>query len=106
MNRVTEFLEEPEAELPQGDYWVIYGDAGMFYVSPETACRVAARLDGWWAPRWVTFADVAGSRVRLRCSDVVAIYESTELQRTRERAFHRARRLEEKSDRRPWEDED
>jgi hypothetical protein len=106
MNRLKELREEPEEERGQGDFWVVYGEAGMFYVSAETAREVARRLERWWVPRWVTFVDIAGSRVRIRGRDVQAVYESTELQRTRERSFHRARRLEEKADHRPWEDDD
>lgn len=106
MNRLKEYLEEPEEERLFGDFWVVYGESGMFYVSAETAWEVARRLERWWPPRWITFVDLAGSRVRLRDRDVQAIYESTELHRTRERSFHRARRLEEKADRRPWEEDD
>lgn len=106
MNRLKEYLEEPEEERIFGDFWVVYGDSGLFYVSAETAGKLGGRLDGWWTPRWITFVDISGSRVRLRARDVHGIYESTELQRTRDRSFHRARRQEEKADRRPWEDDD
>jgi hypothetical protein len=105
-NRIKEYIEEPEEERGQGDFWVVYGPAGLFYVSAETAGTVARRLQRWWVPRWVTFVDLAGARVRLRSCDVRAVYESTELQRTRERSFFRAREQEEKADRRPWEEDE
>lgn len=106
MNRVREYLEEePDEEHASGDYWVIYGEAGMFYVGAETAAEVARRLARWWSARWITFVDISGSRVRLRGREVQAVYESTQLQRTRDRAFHRARQLEDASDRRPWDDD-
>lgn len=106
MNRLKEYLEEPEESVPYGDFWVIYGEAGIFYVTAQVAGEVARRLERWWTPRWITFVDVAGAPVRLRGREIQAIYESTQLQRSRERSFHRARRLEEKADRRPWEDDD
>ena len=107
MNRLKERQESPDEEESQdGDFWVVYGDTGIFYVSPETASRVGRTLERWLIPRWVTFVDITGARVRIRGREVRSIYESTELQRTRDRSFHRARRLEEKADRRPWEEED
>jgi hypothetical protein len=99
-------LESPEEGGPSGDFWIVDSYSGTFYVSGEVAREVACRLDGMWVPRWLTFVDLAGSRVRLRGGDVRLICESTELQRTRERSFHRARREEENADRSPWEDEE
>lgn len=106
INRIKAYIEEPEKKEPQGDFWVIYGTCGMFYVSEEVAREVEQKLDRrWWAPRWVRFTDLAGSRVRVLAREIQSVYESTAEQRTTERAFHRARREEDKADRLPWEDD-
>ena len=105
MNRLKEYLEDGAPEPPAGEYFVITGDCGSYYVSRETATRVARDLDRLWVPRWLSFTDIVGSRIRVLSRRVDAIFESTAEQRTAERSFHRARKLEEKADRRPWEDD-
>jgi hypothetical protein len=60
---------------------------------------------GWWGPRWLTFTDLWGARCRIRRLDVDKITESTPAVRAAGRAFRRARKLEDKADRRPWEDD-
>jgi len=100
-----EVLEEPDEERLDGDFWVVYGEVWTYYVSAATAREVARRIGGWWTPRWVTFLDVSGSRIRMRTQDIRGIHESTELQRARVRAFQRARLREDNADRRPWEED-
>jgi hypothetical protein len=104
MNRVLEYAEEPEEQVRCGDYWVIYTRSFAVYVTAETAAEVARRTEGWWTPRWVTFLDIVGARVRVRGRDVDAICESTELQRERDRSFQRARHREDEAGRRSWEE--
>lgn len=107
MNRIKELLEEPgERPLPAGDYWIVYGDGIYVYVTAETAVRVARSLERWWTPRWITFVDLTGSRIRVRTSTLQGVLECTALQRAATREFERAQRLEQKADRRPWEDDD
>jgi hypothetical protein len=106
MNRRTAYFEDPTEPTPEDDYWVIAGDCGWYYVSPETADGVARTLERGWTPRWLAFTDLSGSRVRVRARLVDAMLESTGAQRRRERAFHRARKQERDADRRPWEDDD
>jgi hypothetical protein len=105
MNRLKEYFQEPEPDAPESDYYVISGDCGYFYVSRETATRVERCLDRVWVPRWVTFTDLSGSQVRIRTCLIHCVFESTTTQRAYEREFHRARKLEEKADRRPWEED-
>ena len=50
--------------------------------------------------------DLVGARHRVLAAHVYRISESTAALRAACRAFHRARRLEAKADRRPWEDDD
>lgn len=108
MNRIKELLEGPEDDgLPTyGDFWVIRAQYGCFYVTSEVARGIERRLQRRWVPRWITFADVVGSRIPLRSATVHGVYECTAAQRAAERKLDRERRLEEKADRQPWEDYD
>lgn len=110
MNRLEGYFgdfHDPAEPTPEDDYWVISGDCGWYSVSAETAAEVTRRLTRRWLPaRWVEFTDLSGSRVRVKARQVDVVYESTAAQRRRERAFARARKLERKADRRPWEDDD
>jgi hypothetical protein len=106
-NRLKDYFGEGSEESScEEDYFVVGGEAGYFYVSRETAERVSQELARRRPPRWIVFQDLAGSEVRVRRDKVDAVYESTSEQRARGRAFNRARRLEDKKDRRPWEDDD
>ena len=105
MNRLKDYFQEAEPEPPADNFYVIAGDCGYFYVSPETAARLERCLDRVWLPRWVTFTDLSGSRVRVIARHIHRIFESTVAQRAYEREFDRARKLEEKADRRPWEED-
>jgi hypothetical protein len=97
--------EEEEEERPPGDYYVVSAEFGTYFVSAETAARLGRALDRPWLPRWVKFTDLSGARVWARASGIESIQESTERARVGERAFHRARRMEEKADRR-WDEDD
>jgi hypothetical protein len=105
MNRLKDYFKEPDPQSPESDFYIVSGDCGYFYVSRETAARVERCLDRVWVPRWVTFRDLSGSRVRVFARHINRIVESTAAQRARDREFERARKLEEKADRRPWEDD-
>ena len=105
MNRLKEFLNEPPEAEPETDYWVVTGDAGWYYVSRETARRLTRLLARLWLPRWLVFTDLSGSEVRVLARKVDAVFESTAAQRSAERSFHRARKQEERADRRPWEED-
>lgn len=109
MNRLTQYFEE--AEEPQEPevadrYAVVETVQYWFIVSPETARRVERLVTRWIGPRWLEFTDLWGTRRRILRSAVDNIYDSTPAMRASARAFRRARKLEEKADRRPWEDDD
>lgn len=106
INRLKDFLGEPEESKPEEDYWEIETTAGWFYVSRETARALVVRLERLRRPRWSTLRDLFGSEIWVRSDDVIRVSECTNGQRTAGRAFRRERRREEKSDRRPWEDDD
>jgi hypothetical protein len=106
MNRLRLLdLDAPE-ELPEADeFFVLYGEFGTFFLARDAAVRLDALLDGPSIPRWLVFTDLSGSRIRVLGRHVTGLYESTAAQRAAEREFHRARRLEDKADARPWDDE-
>src|SRR5919199_3854379 len=105
MNRLTEYLEDPEEEVPSDDYCWIETFSEAIAVSREAAAGIERELDRPTPPRWVIFRDIAGARHRLLAHLIEHISESTAAQRAANRAFRRARKLEDKADRRPWEED-
>jgi hypothetical protein len=106
MNRLQEyFQDQPEEEEPQGDYYTVDTRSETFYVSRDTARAVEQTLDAAQPPRWVVFHDLSGARHRLATHLVERVSECSAAHRASLRAFYRARRLEEKADSRPWEEE-
>jgi hypothetical protein len=65
-----------------------------------------AQLESNEAPAWIRFTDMYGSSVCVRSYLIDNVRECTVAQRASEQQFERARRLEEKADRRPWEEDD
>ena len=105
MNRLKEYFQDPEPESPEGDFWVVESRWDTFHVSRETVQAVERALDRFWRPRWVVFTDLFGARRRVLTRTIDRVSECTSAQRTAIREFERARRLEEKADRRPWEED-
>ena len=101
VQHTTRSSEEHERIPPgPGDYFVIQTrDSTWFYVSTFMARAVEQRLDRWYRPRWVTFVDIVGDRIRLRTADIMSIVQSTAMHRANGRAFDRDRRAEESADR-------
>ena len=105
MNRLKDFLDPlPEPEGTD-DYFLIETGHDTFAVARDTVDDVVCQLDVRPAVRWVTFRDLAATWHRVLAADVYRFSECTAAQRAAARAFWRARRLEEKADRRPWEDD-
>lgn len=104
MNRIRDFLD-PIDEDAYGDFVVVSGSFGSACVTHVVAADVERQLDACPPQRWITFLDRVGSRIRVRRRDIRAIAESTAAQRAEDRRLDRARRLEEKADRRAWEDD-
>jgi hypothetical protein len=105
MNRLREYFEEPPEPERSDDYFAIESHYDTFAVSRATAIEIERQLDQRPTPRWIVFRDLAGARHRVLASHIRSISESTAAQRAASREFDRARRLEEKRDRRPWEDD-
>jgi hypothetical protein len=104
VNRLKDFLDplpEPEG---QDDYFIIESHYDIFAVTRQTADEVVRQLE--LRARWLTFRDLSASWHRIIAAHVYRISESTVAQRAASREFWRARKLEAKADRRPWEDDD
>ncbi|HEU4563880.1 MAG TPA: hypothetical protein VFS05_04485 [Gemmatimonadaceae bacterium] len=107
INRVLRLVTEAQGdEQPYGDFVVVSGEFGAVCVTRETAGEIERQLDRLRRPEWIVFSDRVGSRIRVRACAIRAICESTEAQRAGDRRLERARRREEESDRRPWDDLD
>lgn len=106
MNRLKDSdnpLPEPEGT---DDYYLIETVHDSYAVSRQTADAIARQLSRRPAPRWLLFRDLSTAFHRILADRIYCVRESTAQQRAAERAFWRARRLEAKTDRRPWEDDD
>lgn len=106
MNRLKQYLNDEEPLMPEGDYWIVETETSFLVVSADTARAIERSLTRFWRQRWLVFRDLNGARRRLRTRSIESLYECTAQQRAHRRAFERDRRLEEKADRRPWEDYD
>ena len=104
MQETNRRSEERERIPPgAGDYFIIdCGDSSWFYVSTVMARAIEGRLDRWLRPRWITFVDVTGARIRVRSRDINSIAQSTATQRADSRAFDRERRTEGQEDYPDW----
>lgn len=101
MQHTNRRSEEHERIPPEaGDYFVIQTrDSSWFYVSTVMARAIDQRLDRFLRPRWITFVDISGSRIRLRTEDIVSMVQSTPMSRAEDRAFARVRYAEDGEDR-------
>lgn len=106
INRLQRYFQPFEERPPADNFYVVVYGWSAFYVTREVADGVLRDLDARPPPRWIRFTDLSGSSVMVRSARISYVFESTLAQRAAERAFDRARRLEEKADRRPWEDEE
>jgi hypothetical protein len=106
MNRLKDLFPQPPEPERHDDYFEIETYYDTFAVSRETAVEIERRLDQLPPPRWIAFRDLVGARHRIAATQVYRVSECTAAQRAATRAFSRARRLEDKADRRPWEDDD
>jgi hypothetical protein len=71
--------EEHERIPPEaGDYFVIQArDSSWFFVSTVMARAIDRKLKRFFQPRWITFVDLSGGRIRLRTDDIMSIVQST-----------------------------
>jgi hypothetical protein len=105
MNRLQQQSEPEERRNGAGDYFVVSGNSGVWYVSTEMARFIEASLDAVPPARWIKFVDLAGAHVCLRGRDIGCVYQCTAEQREAERAFSRALNQERKADR-SWDEDE
>lgn len=99
---MTRRLQEPHEEAARpaaGDYFVVGGDCGVWYVSTAMARAIDACLGAVPQPRWIAFVDLTGARIRLRTRQIDYLCQCTADQRSAERAFFRSLNQERKADR-------
>jgi hypothetical protein len=106
MNRLKRLLGGPEEPERPGDFYEIVFRYEAIAVTRQAAQDVARQLDHVPPPQWIEFRDLSGAWHRVLASGITQISESTAAQRELDREFRRARRLEEKSGRLPWEDDE
>ncbi|HEY9225431.1 MAG TPA: hypothetical protein VIP11_02210 [Gemmatimonadaceae bacterium] len=105
MNRLKEFFRNPREPERQDDFYEVHSRWDTFHVSKATAMEIDRAIDQVPMPVWIVFRDLTGARHRIELAGVYRISESTVAQRAASRAFERARNLEEKEDRKSWEDD-
>lgn len=105
VNRIKEYLEQPEEPTPPADFWIVQTRVDSFYVTAEVAAAVLATIGRRWPPKWVAFTDLAGGAVRVRARLIDCVTECTAAQRQAAREFQRARRKEYRADCPPWEED-
>ncbi len=81
-----------------GDFFVVSTEWDTWCVSTEMARHIDATLDADPVPRWVTFVDVTGARVRLRTESVESLTQRSIEQRAIGRRFERLARDERRVD--------
>ncbi len=88
--------KERDWGIPYDDWFVVYTGDCSWLVSTEMARHLERALDARRPPRWVTFVDLAGSRVRILSGAIYCIEQSTAEQREAWRRFQKARRAEDR----------
>lgn len=105
INRLKDYLGEPEERQPAGDYFVVGYQFQRFFVTREVAEHILSELDRSDLPRWIRFEDLTGAEIAVRTRKIEFVSESTAAARQSARDFERAHREEDEADRRPWEDD-
>jgi hypothetical protein len=81
-----------------GDFFVVSTEWDTWCVSTEMARHIDACLETDPLPRWLTFVDVTGARVRLRADSVESLTQRSIEQRAVGRRFERQARDERRMD--------
>lgn len=76
--------------MDEPDYFVVAAGDWEWPVSLLMVKAIEADLDGSPTPRWITFVDLAGSRVRVATGALESITQSTPEMRATRRALREA----------------
>ncbi len=63
--------------LLHAGYHVVVTQQGHYIVSTIMARHIEEQLDRWPRPRWITFVDVAGARLRIRARLIEGLEQSS-----------------------------
>ena len=85
--------EQSEVLLHAG-YHVVVTQQGNYIVSTVMAHHIEQQLDRWPRPRWITFVDVAGARVRIRSRLIEGLEQSSVESRALWRLWRKQREKE------------
>ena len=89
--------ERPEDTRPESlypEYHVLVMRQCVHAVSTVMARHVERQLDRWPRPRWVTFVDLSGARIRVRADAIEGLEHSTPESRELWRRFREERERE------------
>jgi hypothetical protein len=76
------------------DHHIVATSAFDYIVSTLMAKHIEQELDRWPRPRWITFVDVCGSRVKIRASLIQGLQQSSLETRELGRKWREQRRKE------------
>ena len=87
--------QETRPELLYPEYHVLVMRECNHAVSTVMARHVERQLDRWPRPKWVTFVDLSGARIRVRTAAIEGMEHSTPESRELRRRFREEREREE-----------
>ena len=106
MERARNQFRPLDRPVTLGDFFVVSTEWDSWCISTEMARHVDACLEADPAPRWITFVDLTGARVRVRADRIESLTQRSAEQRTATRVLERLARQERQTDRGLGEDDD
>ena len=98
-------MERSRNEFQLGDFFVVSTEWDNWCVSTEMARHIDATLDADPLPRWITFVDLTGARVRVRAESIESLTQRSAQQRALTRLYERLAKDERLADRLLEEDQ-
>ena len=86
--------QEHSEVLLHAGYHIVVTQQGNYIVSTVMAQHIERELDRWPRPRWITFVDVVGARVRIRARLIEGFEQSSVETRELWRLWRRQREQE------------
>jgi hypothetical protein len=82
-------MESSRNQFRLGDFFVVSTEWDNWCVSTEMARHIDQTLDADPLPRWITFVDLTGARVRVKANSIESLTQRSEQQRAITRTFER-----------------
>ena len=92
-------MERSRSQFGLGDFFVVSTEWDNWCVSTEMARHIDETLDADPLPRWITFVDLTGARVRVKADSIESLTQRSAQQRAVTRAFERLAKDEHLADR-------